>query len=98
MRAAIEADFDRVGGSGRFDGDIPIACLERHLDLAVDDVVSGDGAEECFAAGVKRDVEIPVGEKPMRLLRDKKNAVASVGAGELSEVVEWRWVGLVSFI
>jgi len=45
-------------------------------------------AEIGGTTGMARNVDIPVGEQPMGLLRDQKNGVDAVAVGEFAEVVK----------
>jgi hypothetical protein len=86
--AAIVSDLNRVFGTGRLDGNIPVACFKRDFDLGFYLLFALVDAEKSRSAGMARDVDIPVGEEPVRLLRDEKNRARAVASGQFSKIVE----------
>ena len=77
-----------VFAAGVLDGNVPIPRFERHFDFRFDCVFALVDAEEGLAAGMPRDIDIPVGEKPMRLLGDEENRICPVALRQFAEVVQ----------
>ena len=86
--AAIVANFDGILGACLFDGYVPIPGFKRHANFGLQSLFAFIDTQEGRSARMPRDIDVPIGEEPMRLLRDEKNCVRAVASRKLSKAVE----------
>ena len=86
--AAIVANFDGILGACLLDGYVPIPGFKRHANFGLQSLFAFIDTQEGRSARMTRDIDVPIGEEPMRLLRDEKNCVRAVASRKLSKAVE----------
>ena len=85
---AIKTNLDRVIFPSRFDRHIPVPCFERHSNLLLNRADFILQTQVARAAGVTRDFNIPVSEKPARILRGEENGIRPVAVRERSQFID----------
>ena len=85
---AVETKFHAVGFSRFLHRHIPVARLKGHLDFLHDAARFIFHAQMAWAAGMPRDVDIPIGEKPIWILGHEENHIHPVAVGQRAEGVQ----------